>query len=91
MSTSCTRSGGKADTNTIPHTMDVKAWLGISKMLKAERERVLHGRDNIWHYANSFQGLLSRLFIHFTSVKELDLYLCDGLAKRQIRAKEMDS
>ncbi|KAJ5638670.1 acyl-CoA N-acyltransferase [Penicillium herquei] len=46
--TSRTRSSNKKDTNTCPSTLDMKAWLAVSKMLRAERERVLHGRDNIW-------------------------------------------
>ncbi|KAJ6024006.1 acyl-CoA N-acyltransferase [Penicillium herquei] len=43
-----TRSTGKKDMNTNPNTLDVKAWLEVSKMLRLERERVLQDRDNIW-------------------------------------------
>jgi len=36
--------GGNPD----PDTLDVDAWLDVSKMFRAERKRVLHGRKNIW-------------------------------------------
>ncbi|KAI0002642.1 hypothetical protein F4779DRAFT_603359 [Xylariaceae sp. FL0662B] len=31
-----------------PDSLDVEAWLDVSRMLKEERKRILHGRKNIW-------------------------------------------
>jgi hypothetical protein len=42
------RSSQKQDVNPDPDTLDVDAWLDVSKMFRVERKRVLHGRKNIW-------------------------------------------
>jgi hypothetical protein len=34
--------------NPDPDTLDVDSWLGVSKMFRVERKRVLYGRKNIW-------------------------------------------
>lgn len=45
----------------LPSSLDVHSWRAVSKMLRAERERILEGRNNIWRKCIP---LRSSLFSH---------------------------